>query len=595
MKPTSPSLAEILATATTEKLSSLLAAVQRADACDVQPEIGGKVYFLRNYTLELIEPYVKYYLYKQQLRPQIAYSGYGTAQQEILQTNSPLHQFEPDVIVLTLMLELLDPTFGKAGWTCGKAKQTMESVLTSLNESTKATVLVTSFLPPFYPRSGLLVAAGTGDVEGQLYELNMFLRSFVQRHAPRFVLCDWERLLRIVGETEAIDYRYWYLAQSPFKQRFLHLYAREITRLVWLLKGKLKKCLTLDCDNTLWGGIVGEDGPEHLQLDQHEWPGKAYYDFQAGVLDLIDRGVLIALCSKNNEEDVWAVLDKHPYCLLKRSHLAGWKVNWENKAKNLQSLASELGLGLDSFVHVDDDPRECDLIATALPEVTVLHVPSQLYDLPRILFRDGLFDRLTITSEDANRTKLYQAEREREQHRTQFTGVDDYLASLEIVARVRPAASREVARIAQLTQRTNQFNLTVRRYTEQDIVGLMNHPEKAIFTLGTSDRFGDLGLTGVLIAENQGKTGWIDTYLLSCRALGRGLERAFMAHCMTLLEQRWKVEHWVAPYVPTAKNAQVMGFLEDFGFAKDSKSSFYQLKKERVSGNVVGYIRITEE
>lgn len=592
-----PSVAQIFASTSPEKFITLVAAVQQADAADFQLDTTGKVYFLRNFTIELIEPYVKYYLYKQQIKPRIAYSGYGTAQQELLDRDSSLHKFEPDAIVLTLILDLLDPTFGKSGWTGDKARQEIESLLNLLAQSTQATILVNSFLPPFYPRSGLLIASGANDIEGELYELNRFLRAFVRQHGPRFVLCDWDRLLRIVGETDAMDYRYWYMAKSPFKRKFLHLYAREIARLVTLLKGKLKKCLVLDCDNTLWGGVVGEDGVDGLQLDPHEWPGKAFYDFHAGILDLIGRGVLVALCSKNNEEDVWAVLDKHPHCLLKQSHLAGWRINWENKAANLWSLAQELRLGLDSFVYIDDDPREFELISQAFPQVTTLRVPTHLYDLPQTLFRDGLFDRLQTTAEDTNRTQSYQAERQREQHQKQYASVHEYLASLEIVARIRPAMSTEVPRIAQLTQRTNQFNLTVRRYSDLDVVRLLEIPDSAVFTLGTSDRFGDLGLIGVFRAEKRGEIARIDIYLLSCRALGRGLERAFLAYCINQLEQRWAITQWVAPYVATAKNRQVADFVVALGFTKDhsTKDDSYRLNRGSLSAAVTPYIRIVEE
>ena len=224
----------------------------------------------------------------------------------------------------------------------------------------------------------------------------------MRQHRAQFFLVDFERIIRLLGEEKTIDYRFWYTSKALFKKDFLNAYAQEIVKIAKALKGRTKKCLVLDCDNTLWGGIIGEDGISGIKLDKHIYPDKLYYEFQQNVINLHERGIIIALCSKNNEEDVWEILDNHPSCLLKRRHVAAWRINWDDKSSNIKSIANELNLGIDSFVFVDDSPLECELVKKMLPDVTVLQVPQKLYTYPKILLHDGWFDTLHISEEDKN-------------------------------------------------------------------------------------------------------------------------------------------------------------------------------------------------
>lgn len=332
------------------------------------------------------------------------------------------------------------------------------------------------------------------------------------------------------------------------------------------LNGRGKKCLVLDCDNTLWGGVIGEDGIEGIQLDGHDYPGRVYYDFQKNVLQLAERGVLIALCSKNNEQDVLEVLDNHPWSLLKRTHLSAFRINWNDKAANLAGLAKELNLGLDAFVFVDDNPRELELLRQVLPQVTTLQVPDRLYEYPALLLRDGLFDTLIISQEDRIRASLYQTETQRRTERNQHANLEDYLSSLGQVAAIHTATDGEARRVAQLTQKTNQFNLTTRRYSDHEIANFRASPDARVYTLSARDRFGSLGLTGVFIAQRRQDTAVVDSLLMSCRALGRQLEFAFVLECMRHIVADWQVQAWEAEYLPSAKNNQVADFWGGLGF-----------------------------
>lgn len=591
-------LREILATGSTDNLPSLISAVNHADAVADKLDTCGKVFFLRNFTVDLIEPYIKYRLYESGIMPVVTIGEYDTIYQELLDDKSPLHGAQPDVVVVSLVLESLDSTCRHPGWTADTVREKLQDLFDLVAEKTDSMVAVNTFVPPFYREQGIAVLAKATDAESEIHRLNHFVRMYVSNNASRFFLMDWDRFVRILGEDRSMDYRYWYMSKAPFKSEFLDLYAIEISRLVRIVNGKVKKCLVLDCDNTLWGGVVGEDGVQGIHLDPNEWPGKAFYDFQTSLLCLIERGILIALCSKNNEQDVWEILDNNKHCLLKRKHLAAWRINWDNKAANIASLAQELNLGLDSFVFVEDDSAQCELIRQTLPDVTVIQVPKHFYDFPDILHKSGLFDTLTVSEEDEKRTALYQQERKRVTNKKSFSNIDDYLASLEIQATIHKAHKHELPRIAQLTQKTNQFNLTTQRYSEPEIEALLQNPNIAIYTLGVSDRFGDLGMTGVLVARHEGNAGVIDTLLLSCRILGRDLEYTFVDYSLSELEREWDVEQWIAEYIPTRKNEQTASFWDGLGFkflAMTAGSKKYEISSATRSGNHKSFINVLEE
>ena len=549
-------------------LLSALSAVEQIEKMEAQFEQMARIFFLRNFSIEGIDPFLKYHLYSADIRPEIVFGGYDVIHQELLDSQSRLYKTPADVIVLALVLEGLASDYGRPGWSSEAAIDEVLQLFRIIEERTNGLVAVNTFLPPFYSECGIATTDGSCGLTDQLNELNQKLKRYVRNHPSRFFLMDWERITRVLGEARSIDYRFWYTAKAPFKQGFYNLYAKEIAKLVRALKGKSKKCAILDCDNTLWGGIVGEDGLHGIQLSSNDYPGRVSYEFQMNILHLFERGVLIALCSKNNEDDVWEVFDKHPHCVLKREHLAAWRINWDNKVSNIVSLAEELNLGLDSLVMIDDDPVECDLLNQMLPDVTVIQVPEKCYLYPQTVLQDGLFDTLAISAEDKNRTKLYRQEATRKAAKTEFDGVEDYLHSLGLVANIHLATSQQIPRVAQLTQKTNQFNLTTHRFSEAKIREFMMDEHMAVYCVSVSDKFGESGLSGVLIAKKRGNNGIIDTLLLSCRVLGRGIERIFVNYCIQTLGQQWQVDSWEASYVPTKKNRHVSEFWDEAGFTR---------------------------
>ncbi len=553
-----------------------------------------KTFVLRNITVEGLEPSLKEHLRQYRIRPRISFGGYGTMFQDTMNRGGAIA--DADLVILSLALEELDAAYGSPGWRADEVRGLLEELFSTLKASTGATIALNTFLLPLHEAHLHLPEDGS-DALSQVAELNRFIAEWARGNGPQFRLLDWNRYVGLLGAQAALDPRGRYLWKAPFKPAFLDLYAHDIARIARLLKGHVKKCVVFDCDNTLWGGVIGEDGLDGIKLDANQYPGKAYFDFHTSILNLADRGVVLALCSKNNDHDVFDVLDRHPACRLKRSHFAAMRLNWRDKAENLASLACELNLGLDSFVFVDDNPAECELVRTLLPEVTVLAVPEKRYELPSLLAREGLFDALARTAEDRARTRLYEAESHRKSARTATASLDEYLAGLEMIATIHQARPEEIPRIAQLTQKTNQFNLTTQRYTEQAIAEFSNDPDAAIFTMSVRDRFGELGLVGVMIVVHQGGAARIDSLLLSCRALGRGLEQAFVEHTLAALRPRWDVADWRAEYIATRKNRQVADFWQKMGFSPQDKSEGRRsyIRDARASGpGIPRYIVIKE-
>jgi FkbH-like protein len=545
------------------QLATLVAAVEVAEAIDLPWQKRIRIHFLRNFTIEPLEPYLRFQLLRRDIQAQISYGGYDTMQQEMLDPGSDLNRTRPHLIVVSLLPETLDRASATAGWQAGKALARLDDLFAGLIARTNALIVANTVLPPV---DALLASEQDASRDAQLERLNDWLRTFAMQQPGRVVLSDWVERFSRIGSGEALDARFWKLSQAPFKRDFLNQYAADIADAVQGLNVAAKKCLVLDCDNTLWGGVVGEDGLDGIHLNADDARGSPYYRLQQSVLVLQERGVMIALCSKNNEQDVWDVLDSHPGCLLRKSHLVAWRINWDNKADNIAAIAAELNIGLDSMVFVDDSPQECALVRELLPEVTSLQLPENLRENANFLITGGLFDGVAVTSEDRMRTQLYQQEAQRKKERGSASDLTAYLKSLETEVRIARAGADELARVAQLTQKTNQFNLTTRRYSEAEIQKYATSGEAAVFSMSVVDRYGDMGLTGVLIARREGAKGVVDTLLLSCRVLGRQLEYAFIDQCLLSLEEDWRLEQWDAEYIATRKNSQVADFWERVGF-----------------------------
>ncbi|MDA9545560.1 FkbH [Bradyrhizobium sp. CCBAU 45321] len=385
-------------------------------------------------------------------------------------------------------------------------------------------------------------------------------------------ICDVEFLSARRGISAAADARAWYESKQLGSPDFLVDIAQELSHLIASRKQSPKKVLAIDLDHTLWGGVIAEDGIEGIELGDSSPRGEAFKAFQRYLLGLSQRGVLLAVCSKNDHARAIEVFEKHPEMVVRLEHFAAFKANWDPKSDNLQRIAQELRLGLDSFVFADDNPAEIEIVRQFQPLVTgVLLGPDPAEFIVRIQ-AGRHFEPRTVTEEDLERTAQYRQERRRAELAASVTDMPAYLASLEMRGTIKEFDSLDVPRIAQLIARSNQFNLTTTRRSETEIKALLGRPDYRCFTMRLEDKFGDSGLISVVIAKVDGGVFVLDTWLMSCRVLKRQVEDEIMNEIFRLAEVAGCTTVR-GIYLPTTKNGIVAEVYEEFGFARTEDSA----------------------
>ncbi len=503
-------------------------------------------------------------------------AGFNQFRQEIANPASGLYDFQPDVVILHLDGEdlfagwLRDPFQGDSESRRASAQQAareVENWAAAIRAELPRALIVlnTVYLPPVNALTGLEYHSpwGLGDLAAQF---NIELGRIAARESDVLVN-DVAAAMSDLGYRQWFDARLWRLARCRMSSAAMKRLARNLAALVRAWMGQTCKCLALDLDNTLWGGIVGEDGSQGIVLAE-EGPGLAFTEFQEELAHLSRKGVLLAICSKNNEEDALEAIRSHPSMRLREDSFAARRINWQDKAQNLKELAAELNIGLDSFVFVDDNPAERSLVRMSLPEVYVPewpHDPGE-YKAALVDLAGEYFCRVAVTAEDRERNAMYRAESGRASLAATAGSLTDYYRSLQMRAQIALADSFSIPRIAQLTQKTNQFNLTTRRYTEADIRALAGRPDAIVLSLHLRDRFANQGIVGVMIlTERHERAWWIDTLLLSCRVIGRGVESAFVGFAQQLLHGRGARE-MLGEYLPGKKNNLAANVYKDLGF-----------------------------
>lgn len=377
---------------------------------------------------------------------------------------------------------------------------------------------------------------------------------------------QFEDFVRNVKFKQIIDWRYYFLYRTLINPGLANSFRQWFSRQWSSIEGKRKKCLVLDLDNTIWGGILGEDGIEGIQLGNN-YPGNAFKSFQRLLHEAAKCGVLLAVISKNNEDDVWEAIDRHPDMELRKSDFVAWRINWKDKSSNLSEIAEELNIGTDSIVFIDDNPVERNWIITSKPEVVVPDFPRQPYQLISFFHEiyNSWFQTYDLTREDQNKLDQYRQNSLRKHSQQGFQNLKDYIASLNISICIKEADSFTIQRIAQLTQKTNQFNLTTKRYAENDISNFMSQGHK-VYSVSVTDKFGDNGITAVCIMTTLSNSqAEIDTLLLSCRILGRSIEFALVKKLLNMAFENG-INEVFAFYLPTAKNIQTADFYDRLGF-----------------------------
>ncbi|MGE4132104.1 MAG: HAD-IIIC family phosphatase [Bdellovibrionales bacterium] len=499
---------------------------------------------------------------------------YDSIYSEILDSRSSLFQFKPDsVVLLSSESDLKDfpALFSSAeeidAWTDDKV-ETLRNLWSRLEG---IQVFQSLFFVPNIRQLGSLECNFPFSRNACVQRLN--LRLMTER-PPHVLFFDPDFLASRMGKNIWCDEKNYFLNKQAFSFDAIPSLANQLARLYDALLGKGKKCLVLDLDNTLWGGVIGDDGMDGIQLDPHHPVGEAHLFLQNYIKSLKDRGVILAVCSKNEEAIAKSVFEKHPNMILCLDDISSFYANWEDKASNLKKIANDLNIGIDSLVFLDDNPAERDLVRRFLPDVTVIEVGEDPSFYVRSIDESGAFDWCSLTREDLSRSATYASNSERKRLEVNAIDYESYLKSLKLRARIGQVSESDLPRFAQLVNKSNQFNLRTRRYSDAEVRRCHSESEGTrMIQITLEDRFSNFGLISCVILRKLSPSEvFIDTWVMSCRVLKRGVE-SLMFNEIVRHTRDWGCTKLLAEYIPTSKNPMVKGLLDEMGMSRSDGDS----------------------
>jgi FkbH-like protein len=508
---------------------------------------------------------------KNGVKIEIYEANYDGIDFEILNPESGLYAFDPQYAVILVNSEKLKLRFYESGDRASFADATidrLENLWTTFRQNSKATIVQANFVLPSERAFGnyeLKVADSMGSI---FTEINYRL-AVKAREAKNVLLCDIDFLASSVGRGEWFDARLWNLAKCPCRMEHLPVLAQALADIVLSAAGLFTKCVVLDLDNTLWGGVIGDDGLKGIALGEFD-EGEAFVAFQKFIRELKRRGIILAVVSKNEHSNAILPFREHPHMVLKEEDISVFVANWDNKADNIRLVQKTLNIGFDSLVFLDDNPFERNIVREFLPQVVVPELPEDPSLYLQALAELNLFETASFSEADRQRADQYREEAQRSLVKTHYTNINDYLTSLGMEIKLERFNEFNLPRIAQLIQRSNQFNLMTRRYGEAACEAMMRDPAAAPLTLTLSDKFGDYGLISVVILKRVEDILEIDEYLMSCRVLQRGVEN-FAMNNIFAYAARTGAKKVVGHYIPSPKNDMVKDFFKNFGFEKTSE------------------------
>ena len=541
-----------------------------------------RVGIVASFNADSLVPYLGVQLVRRGFAPEFYLAPYSQIYQECMSPDSGIKRDRCDVSFILWRIEdllsgQLDQGLDSPKAALEDTESEMARLLEAANRLRSDTERVVILSAPPIPRTRPL---GVGDLThaGGSWALHSkVLESLVEGVArlKGVFLLDVDAVQREVGTRSGDSAKMYMLARIPWTDAFFASLGRMAAITVEGALAPQKKCLVMDCDGTLWGGIVGEDGVNGIAIGE-DAPGNAFEAFQKYVFTLRRQGVLLAICSKNNEDDVWEAFRERDMPL-KEEHLAAASVNWNPKSVNLREIARELNIGLDSLVLIDDSPVEIAEVNANAPEVRTILLPDKEPErYIEVMETESPFPRFVLTQEDLRRAQMYQEERQREGLRSQMGSLEDFLEGLGIVVTIGRPLEKDLGRIAQLLNRTNQFNLTTYRRTESEVIKDWSDPSCRDYAVWVRDRFGDYGLTGYALLRGLPDAPVLDTFLMSCRVLGRGVETSLLARILFDLEGR----RLRARFIPSSKNGVAQEFLPSHGFREVGDGEYEQGEDE---------------
>jgi len=502
--------------------------------------------------------------------------AYNQYNQEILNTESTLYQFNPDITFLILDTRSILGDLWYFPYSIDEKQRKdfvekkfkeIQNLIKIFSENSKSKFIISNFFIPTKSNYGIFETKLKFGIQKMINKLNESLQDYIS-DLDSVYLFDMNGFVSRYGENNVFDPKQFLFGDIKIALDFIPHLTNDLMGYVIATLGLSKRCIVLDLDNTLWGGIIGEDGFDRIKLGSGP-PGNAYVEFQKYLLGLHNRGILLAINSKNNLDDALEVIEKHPDMVLKKEHFACMKINWNDKVSNIQEISHELNFGLENFVFIDDDPINRELMKSTLPQVLTIDFPKDPSNYVKALEDMNYFNVLKITDEDKKRGKMYTQQKERKDFEKLTPNLQDFLKNMELKVTIKEADKFSIPRISQLILKTNQFNLTTKRYQLEDVQKFSEDDNVLIGCVQVEDKFGDNGITGAFIVHKDGTKEWVlDTFLLSCRVMGREIEKSILAYIIKKAKDN-NVNKIKAEYIPTQKNKPIENFLPNCGFKKE--------------------------
>ena len=545
-----------------------------------------KVGFLSSFTINGLPEVLRVKCEQMKISAQTYLGEYNQFNQDILDKNSKLYEFQPDVtfLILDIRSVLGDFFYFPYSNTQDQNKKFIEekvdeliNLVTVFTKNSSSKLIMSNIHIPFFSPYGIAEINSSFGYHDSIFYFNKILKEKIQKFDSTY-LFNFNGFVSKYGEDNVFNYQNYFFGDIKIALNYIPNLAEHLISYVIAYLGITKKCIVLDLDNTLWGGIVGEDGFDGIQIGPQP-PGNAFVEFQKHLKSLSQRGIILAINSKNNFDEAMNVIENHPHMILRKDDFSSVVINWEDKVQNMHKIAAQLNVGLDSFVFFDDDPVNREFVRNELPQVHVPEISSDPSEYSKVLLSLNDFSNLQITKEDISRKKMYQEQKQRINLQNSSADLAEFLKTLDLHVKIKKADNFTIPRISQLTLKTNQFNLTTRRYQKEEIEKFSTNENTLIGSAQVIDKFGDNGITGVFIVDIGNPKEWIlDSFLLSCRVMGRQIENVIINY---IIEEAKKnnVKKIKAQFIPTEKNLPIQNFLPTCGFQKEEYFWVYDVKK----------------
>ena len=511
-------------------------------------------------------------------------SPYNQFTQEILNDNSNLYKFKPDITFLLIDNRvILEDSFYFSNINSKNKKYTDEKIneiqnlIQVFTQKSQSKIVMANFVIPTYTSLGIYESKIEYGIKEIILNLNKKLKQ-LSRNIDSLYIYDFNSFVTKFGEKNILDYKKMNYGDIKINFDIIPHLIYDFLGYVKPIQGLNKKCLVLDLDNTLWGNIIGEDGFEGIKMGPYP-EGRSFVEFQKVIKSLSENGIILAINSKNNQNETMKVINEHPHMILREKDFSCIKINWNDKISNMKEIAKELNIGLDSIVFFDDDPINRELLRMSLPEVNTIELPKDPSIYAQILRDLNDFNTLKITNDDVQRKTMYKQEQNRQKLQSSTENLNEYLKKLNIKIKIKLNDKFSISRISQLILKTNQFNLTTKRYQEEQIKEFVKDETMIVGCSEIEDKFGENGITNVFIIKTKPNEWIIDTFLLSCRIMGRGIEEGIIGKILEIAKNKG-IEKITAAFIPTEKNKPAENFLKNYGFEKEKENWIFLLKNE---------------